>query len=65
MKCFLIIVTLGLILMSCGGSDPIESNDSTTYNIVKIDGMTCVKWSGVAYTSGLTCNWDEWKGEAR
>lgn len=57
---FLLIV---IMIVSC--SSTVETEDSWTYQIVEIDGMTCVKWnSTVGYVGGLTCNWDEWKSEA-
>jgi hypothetical protein len=58
---FLLVV---IMLVSCGG-DPVVTEESYTYKIVEIDGMTCIKWStAIGYQGGLTCNWDEWeKGE--
>jgi hypothetical protein len=33
-----------------------------TYEIVKVEGMTCIKWGRLsAYKGALTCNWDEWE----
>ncbi len=47
-------------------SDYVGSFAKVRYEFVEIDGMACIAWKSVlANTRGLTCNWDEWKGETR
>lgn len=52
-------------LIFSGCSDRVNTDDSWTYSIIEVDGMTCIKYNSGTYAGGLTCNWDEWKGEAR
>jgi hypothetical protein len=36
--------------------------DNFSYQVVKINGMTCIQWGhSISYKGGLTCNWDEWE----
>lgn len=66
-KYLLIIVAIVIVisvLVSCA-NNPIEAEDSLVYSVIEIDGMTCIKWNSYGYVGGLTCNWNERKGEIR
>ncbi len=67
MKYLLIIIVVIIIiggLVSCS-NNLIETEDSWKYSNIKVNGMTCIKWVSAGYVGGLTCNWDEYKGEVR
>lgn len=57
----ILIVFLAFSLLSCSQEENIKTDDSRTYEIITIDGMTCIRWIGSS-KGGLTCNWDEWEG---
>ncbi len=56
--CCIIIMT---IITGCSQTS-VDIEDSWTYSVVEIDGMTCIRWSSGGYRGGLTCNWNEWEG---
>jgi len=65
----LIIVPILLVASAilCNNSlievqEDIKNVSALTYEIIKIEGMTCIKWDRLfSYKGALTCNWDEWE----
>lgn len=55
-------VLIVMIPVSCVAKD--NKNLVNPYQVIEIDGMTCIEWENQT-RSGFTCNWNEWKGEAR
>lgn len=61
---FLISISILLLIIFLPESDTVKTGDSWTYKIIHIDDMTCIKWENdLPSQGGLTCNWDEWKGD--
>lgn len=62
----LLLLLLIVLIVACNSieGETQRSDAGFKYDIVEIEGMTCI-WvqssAGYQGYAGLTCNWDEWK----
>jgi hypothetical protein len=55
----LVILTMSAVVLDTAVVlDKISDKSNIKYDIIKIEGMTCIR----TYEDSLTCNWDEWEG---
>lgn len=58
------VLVAGLVISACVSEinrDDEAPVGSVTYTVTTIEGMPCILVNR-AYGFGITCNWDEWRG---